>query len=136
MLANNVRFTLAIIAVAGLATVHTQTSTQQEPQTPAPQTQTPPPITADMTPPPAPCPETPAGLGDAGAMLDRISGVLSRMIGKSAYLKSSEKPTGSAPEQPGEIVSNGGTANRVSVDRAQLDELLAEVEQVRAIVKK
>jgi hypothetical protein len=133
---------LGIAAVVGAALVHGQTPVPQNPpvQQPPPVQQTPPlpppsVITANapLAPPVAPCPEVPPGLADVGPMLDRIQAIVSGLEGSEAR-SVAVATTGNGEPKPMKV--SGGTSNAVTIERDKLDEIRAELEQIKTILKK
>jgi hypothetical protein len=150
---------LASAAVAGLVLVHAQTppvaQTPPMQQTPPVQPTPPPPpgtvITAEATlaPPLPPCPSVAPGLADVGPMLDRIAAIVNQSVGsetqsvslaqKAATSGAADAPvtmgtTGNVESAPMKV--KGGASNKVSIERDKLDEIRAEVAQIRAILKR
>jgi hypothetical protein len=157
---------LAALAVAGLAAVtivHGQAPAAQQqppvqqapPAQPVPPAQQPPtmapPVAAVDTPPPpvpVPCPSLPPGLSDVGPILDHISQSMNDALGNaSTSVKAGQVATtaASSPAPTGTMGTDalaprmtvtGGSSNKVTIERDKLDQLRAEVEQVRTILKK
>ena len=110
--------------------MHGQTLTApvQQPPTVA----TPPVATMDTAPVPmpAPCPSLPPGLSDIGPIVNHISDLVNQAIGDtSAAVKVAQVAPTSAR-------GAGGTTNKVTIERDKLDEIRAELELIKAIVKK
>jgi hypothetical protein len=127
-------------------------STQQPPATqPVPQVQppaqTPQPTPAPTTQPPTPQPPTTATIGQqetpnqstpsggAAVLLDRISDLVDQALGGKPAPKSSNKGTPGAKGTTGVIKVGKTSAGTVTVDRAALDEIKSEVEQLRVMLK-
>jgi len=130
-----------VAAVAGVVLVHGQAPPVQSPPAPQPppvqQTTPPPPgsvITADMplALPLPPCPEVPPGLADVGPMLDRIEAIVSSHEGNE--VRSVAVATTGGEPKPMKV--SGGTSNSVTIERDKLDEIRAELEQIKTILKK
>jgi hypothetical protein len=106
----------------------------QPPQpTPAPVTQPPAP-----QPPPTPQAQTPnqsTPSGGAGVLLDRISELVDQALAGKPTAKSSNKGTPGATGTTGVMKVGKTSAGTVVVDRAALDEIKAEVEQLRVMLK-
>ena len=114
--------------------VHGQTLSVQQPPPvqQAPTVATPPVATMDAAPvpTPAPCPSLPPGLSDIGPMVNHISDLVNQAIGHaSASVKVAQVATTSAG-------GAGGTTSKVTIERDKLDEIRAELELIKAIVKK
>jgi len=106
----------------------------QPPQpTPAPTTQ-PPATQSPETTATAQAPNHSTPSGGAGVLLDRISDLVDQALGHKPAPKRSDKGTPGATGTSGVKVgkTNAGT---VVVDRAALDEIKAEVEQLRVMLK-
>jgi hypothetical protein len=127
---------------------------QQPPPTqPAPPAQPPaPPATPDpaappqTAQPPAPAPaatgadsaqtqsSSASANGGALMLLDRISDIVDESLGQKAASKTSDKGTQRAAGTTGVKVGKSG-AGKVTIDRAALDEIKAEVDQLRVMLK-
>jgi hypothetical protein len=81
---------------------------------------------------PKPQPQSAFDASGAGALLDRIEMVVSAALGKSVP-STSDKPIGTTGALPG--VDKKSPAGRVTVDRAALDEVLAEVQQLKIMLR-
>ena len=141
----NRRFTGLTTSLAALALLSLPPSSVAQPPAPQPPatTQQPP---ASQTPPQTPTgtarDSTPAAKTPNGAMmlLDRISELVDRSLGDKDALardKASKKhdtaagrPTGTS----GTIKVGKANAGQVSIDRAVLDEIKAEVEQLKTML--
>lgn len=74
----------------------------------------------------------------AAALLERIDVLVNAALGdkqaaEKAKADKGDKPVGTSGVLPG--VSSKSSAGRVTVDRAALDELLAEVQQLRSMLR-
>ena len=98
---------LAALALAGL-TVFAQTSQQT------------PPAATTAASAPVPCVSSLPGLSDATAMLSHIEAILNDAVGKT----------------PVEALATQKTTNKIAIDRDKLDEIRAEITQIKVIVKK
>ena len=155
---------LALAGLAAVTIVHGQTPTPQQPPptqpaSPAqpapvqqPPTIAPPPVAAiDTTPAPVPipCPALPPGFKDAGPILDHISQVMSEALGsasdsvKVGRVVATTGTAGAAPTgatgsdaQPPRMTVAGRSTNKVTIERGRLDQIRAEVEQLKTILKK
>jgi hypothetical protein len=151
----------AITIVHGQTPTVQQPPAQQAPPQPVspvppapvqqPPTVAPPPVVAiDTAPAPAvvPCPTLPPGLNDVGPILDHISQVMNDALGNaSSSVKvgqvattgsANAAPTGmmGSDTQPARMTVTGGSTNKVSIERDKLDQVRAEVEQLKTTLKK
>jgi len=124
--------TLAALALAGL-TVFAQTPAvpQTPPQTPqASQTlQTPQTPAAAAMVQPVPCVSSLPGISDAPVMLSHIDDILNDAVNKTPVV--TKQMTAGAVG-----TSGGGAVTKVAIDRDKLDEIRAEIAQLKAILKK
>jgi len=65
-------------------------------------------------------------------LLDRIETLVSAALGRPVE-STSDKPVGTSGSLPG--VDKKSSAGRVTVDRAALDEVLAEVQQLKIMLR-
>jgi hypothetical protein len=94
-----------------------------------------PPTTAPETAAQAAASQTPSD-GGALVLLNRITEIIDQSLGHSPAMKTEPKGTPGAKGTSG--VAKGGAASsagKVSVDRAALDEIRAEVEQLKIMLK-
>src|SRR5262249_41786013 len=128
------------LAVAGVSFIARPQSsgTLQPPQTPAPQTQTPQPP-APQTPgpqPTAPCPAlTSMQIDDAKLLLGRIGDAVNQALKSTPAIRSAAQPPATAGSgdsgQQATVKVSRGTANTVAIPRDRLQEILAEVDQLK-----
>jgi len=105
-----------------------------DPAAPAPpSTQTPAPVTGQTAQTPATNAATPSG--GAVVLLDRISDLVDQALGEKKAGKASDKGTPGAKGTTGVMKVGKTSAGSVSVERATLDEIKAEVEQLRIMLK-
>jgi hypothetical protein len=129
---------IATVALAGLPLVAAaQPPAQQPPPTPPPATQPPPPPTPTQVPPATPTEPAaqiatqPANSDGAMVLLNRISELIDQSLGNSMSTKDEMKPKGTSGVKSRAPKSSGGM---VSVDRATLDEIRAEVDQLKIML--
>ena len=122
-------------------------STPPAPQVPAP-AQVPQPTPAPATPAP-PAPQPPAAAttgqphtpneatpgGSAVTLLDRIADLVDQALGEKTEAKRSDKGTPGTKGTTGVMKVGKTNAGTVSIDRAALDEIKAEVEQLKVMLK-
>jgi hypothetical protein len=89
------------------------------------------PTTIPLSTPPVACPSLPPGLSDAAAMLSHIEDVVNDALGKSpaaqaALQKDATKAVG----------TSGGASMLVGIERDKLDQIRAEIAQLKSILKK
>ena len=119
-----------VLALAG-ATLAAQPPVQQPPQqTTPPQTAQPP---CAQQPQPQPVAQIPS---DAPILLDRIATIVNEALQKTSStkeaLKSDPQPVGTT----GALAVTGAASARVSIDRDKLDEIRAEIEQLKVMLKR
>jgi hypothetical protein len=116
-----------------------------------PPTVAPPPVAAvDTTPAPTPvpCPSLPPGLSDVGPILDHISQVVNDALGSpsssvkvgrvatSGTASAAPTDTTGTDTQPARMTVAGASTNKVTIERDKLDQVRAEIEQLKTILKK
>ncbi|HWF86879.1 MAG TPA: hypothetical protein VG222_18610 [Vicinamibacterales bacterium] len=110
-----------------------------DPTLPQPSAQPPatPPSTGATSQPTQTQSQTPAQAAPTGGalvLLDRISDLIDQSLGQKPVSKASEKNTPGAKGTSGVKIGKTG-AGQVTVDRATLDEIKAEVEQLKIMLK-
>ena len=100
---------------------------------PAPHAQTPATIPA-ATPAAVPCASLTPGLSDAVVMLAHIEDVLNDALGKTPAAEAALKKD--ARKAAGQASAAGGTAMLVPIERDKLDQIRAEIEQIKVALKK
>ena len=94
--------------------------------------QTPPaPATLPLTTQAAPCPGLPPGLSDATAMLGHIEDVLNEALGRSPAAHAALQK-----DAPKTVGTSGVTSMLVGIERDKLDQIRAEIAQLKSILKK
>jgi len=87
------------------------------------------------TPAPVPCATAMPGLSDATVMLSHIEDVLNDALGKTpaaeAALKKDAQKAAGTP-----VGTTGGTSMLVGIERDKLDQIRAEIDQIKVILKK
>jgi hypothetical protein len=130
---NRIRMMFATVVLAGLPLVAAaQPPAQQPPPTQPPATQPPPQVPPAMpTEPAAQTAAQPPSSDGAMVLLNRISELLEQSLGNSMSTKDEMKPKGTSGVKPRAPKSSAGV---VSVDRATLDEIHAEVDQLKIML--
>jgi len=114
----SIRLMTALAVAAGLST-------------PAPHAQT---ISA-ATPTAVPCASVTPGLSDAVVMLSHIEDVLNEALGKTPAAEAAlKKDARKAAGQP--VGTTGATSMLVPIERDKLDQIRAEIEQIKVTLKK
>ena len=102
--------------------------------TPASHAQTPTTVPA-ATPAPVPCPNVTPGLSDAIVMLGHIEDVLDAARDKTPAAEAAlKKDSQKTAEQS--VGTTGGRSIAVFIERDKLDQIRAELEQIKVILKK
>jgi hypothetical protein len=83
------------------------------------------------TPPPAPCPLSNTQMNDAMVLVIRIGDIVSQATERTSAVESARKTEN---DQPARIKVRGGSVNTVPITRDKLDEIRAEVEQLKTIL--
>ena len=112
----------------------TQPPAPQPPALVPPMPQTPLTTTPPTTSEAAQTPATPEANG-AAVLLDRISEIVDQSLGHESTAKKSDKGTPGAKGTSGVVKMGKTSAGQVSIDRASLDEIKAEVEQLKIMLK-
>ena len=126
------RLITTLAVVAGMASA---SRAQTPPVATPPALQAPLPVPAPATMPAtiqtAPCPTLPPGLGDATAMLGHIEDVLNEALGRNPAAQAALQK-----DAPKTVGTSGGASMLVGVERDKLDQIRAEIAQLKSILKK